>query len=327
MFNIDIIDKKTEKELLLSDEPKTLIFTRPPSNKLCNDLNRNILSKRSDHVISLWGNVDIINWTGLSFLKLLSNLKRLRIQINILSGSDLSHLNYINELIELYIGETYSDLSMMPLVKFNNTLQALFIDGEKRDLHIMSDMHNLLLLSLRNTSILNLNILRHLRNLKYLITDLNGYNSDLLKSDIDSIEYLELNGNGSKWTIQGEFNFPNLKHLVFVNYKRLIMPPNANFEDLGRLVFVNCNKIEGIEKVKLPKIEEIALYRNSSISNEQIKNILSKYNVNVFYMDNVNEFVNRLILFYADRGRTINQQNFISPEYAKLSNLDWHVRK
>jgi hypothetical protein len=261
--------KSINTELVNSvlNDSRTIIFefTEKPSSSFFKQLEDEILKNKANIGLRLYGYDGI--WKDLGFLTQLGSLKRLRIE-----ESELETLSSISELEDLRyfsLEKSYKRLSIRPLEKFLN-LQELTIEGEKKEIEVVSKLVNLKKLSLLSYQKADMSIFKNLNNLeKFLVSGGSIENHEHI-STFTNLKYLFLNNlkqiNDIDFVVY-------LKSLVFLYLGRFLnlreLPEFRNCENLKKIEIEHCNKIVNLESILTANELEEFRWTSNKISNPE----------------------------------------------------------
>jgi hypothetical protein len=118
-------------------------------------------------------------------------------QVDLYQLTDLKDLAFLPDSLEfLGLGQTKRRLSLKPLARFKN-LKDLFLEGHTKDFSVISELTDLISLSLRSVSLANLSPLLPLHRLRSLALRLGGTRDLSLLPKLSALRYLEL------WMVKG----------------------------------------------------------------------------------------------------------------------------
>ncbi|SOD72916.1 hypothetical protein SAMN05892883_2231 [Jatrophihabitans sp. GAS493] len=156
----------------------------------------------------------------------------------------LSGLGYLPPTATMIgIGQTKRRVSLAPLARFTN-LRRLFVEGQTKDIDVISSLASLRSLTLRSITLPDLSILRPLHDLRALALKLGGTRDLGLLPEIGCLEYLEL------WMVRGLDDISSIAFLDHLQYlflqslKQVTTLPD--FSRLTRLETVWMETMKGL---------------------------------------------------------------------------------
>ena len=274
----------TKKEIIeLTKNPKIEVLqtSEPCNDKTYKLLNDYFFSIRKDVQLRLYGfyssecdlgilgklpNIEsfsadcLQSVKNIESLENLGNLKKLCIGIYKLDNFDF--LSIIPEsIIDLSLRDTYSKKPDLKDLKRFKKLKTIYLEGQQKNIEVLSDLVNLEDVTLRSISTQDLSYIENLSKLYSLDIKLGGIkNFDSLKK-IPTIKYLEL------WQIRKLYDIDFLSEMFELQYLFLQnLPLIKQFPDLSlcrnlRRIYVESlkalNDFSSLENV--PNLEEFAL--------------------------------------------------------------------
>jgi hypothetical protein len=181
----------------------------------------------------------------LSFLHYFPSLKRF--QADLYGLKDLNGLNFLpDDLKVLGLGQTKRRLSLKPLARFKK-LTDLYLDGHTKDLSVISELRNLVYLSLRSISLPGLAPLIPLQHLRSLSLKLGGTKDLSLLPKLSRLRHLEL------WRVKGLIdltsvgNLTQLRSLFLQDLKQVArLPSFIQLSDLHRCHIQNLKGVHDL---------------------------------------------------------------------------------
>ena len=209
---------RSEIERLLKDDDLRVVQTSGPiDDKTLRRLNDSLFAERPDLEFRVYGFYS--EPCDLSFLAQMTNVQRLsadclhhasgieaiaeipllkRLSIGIWNLEEFDFLSDVSDQVEsLFLGGTKSkkpDLS--PLSRFRN-LKTIYLEGQKKNIEVVSGLHNLEDVTLRSITVPSLDFLVPLKKLWSLDIKLGGTRNLAAIEGMNHLKYLEL------WQIKG----------------------------------------------------------------------------------------------------------------------------
>lgn len=263
MENIFILTNEFIDRLLSDSDISVLEFTKRPTENFWKTLNKEVLSKRKDLELRLYGNINQ-EWKDLSFVSDLYHLQKLSIDENSLCSNDLNPLSYIENLVELSIGENIdidNALSLKPIKKFKE-MRSLTLAGNIGDIHVISEFHNLNKLGLYDLKEINefdfLSPLKKLYSLKIVSCPIRKIDS---LTEVNNLRYLELDMIPNLKEIKFLNSFTKLEYLSMSELEVSEIPNLDNCTKLGRVSLDRMIELRDISNLySVISLEELAIY-------------------------------------------------------------------
>jgi len=201
-------------------------------------------------------------------LAFLSHFRFLKgFQADLYQLTDLRDLAFLPESLEyLGLGQTKRRLSLKPLARFKN-LKDLFLEGHSKDFSVISELTDLVSLSLRSVSLANLSPLLPLRHLRSLALRLGGTRDLSLLPELNGLRYLEL------WMIKGLADISpvsqlrELRYLFLQDLKNVTeLPSFAQLSNLQRCDIENLKGLHDLSTIASAKnLRELVVVSMSQI--------------------------------------------------------------
>lgn len=218
-----------------------------------------LLQARPDVTLRAYGGASI---TDLDFLQHFPELRRFSVDGLWSSLTDISGLGYLPESLErLRIGETKKRLSLAPLERFTS-LRRLSLEGQTKDLEVVSSLPSITSLTLRSITLPNLSLLLPLRELRALDLKLGGTKDLTLLPEVGRLQYVEL------WLVRGLADLspiadvPTLEMLFLQALRQVTNLPDMR--RLRRLTGVHIETLKGLRDLRpladAPALEKVVLY-------------------------------------------------------------------
>ena len=253
----------TEKQLLpLDPQCKVVQFNSPLTD---NDFMRlaRFLEAYPGIPLRIYGHYG--QTPDLSFLRYFPFL--LGFQADVYQLKDINGLESLPDNLEfLGLGQTKSRMSLRSLARFKN-LKDLFLEGHTKDFSAISELKNLIYLSLRSISLPDLSALIPLRRLRSLALKLGGTKELSLLPNISELRYLEL------WMVKGLADLTpigqlrELRYLFLQDLKQVTQLPS--FRLLNNLKRCHIESLKGLKDL-CPIAEAINLRELVVVSMKQI---------------------------------------------------------
>jgi Leucine-rich repeat (LRR) protein len=187
--------------------------------------------------------------------------------------NDIDGLRYLPEnLVELTLGRTQRRFSLAPLGRFRS-LRRLYLEGNHKDVEVISTLTMLDDLTLRSMTLPDLSILLPLRRLRSLDIKLGGTRDLGLLPELAPLAYLEL------WMIRGLEDIspigelPSLQYLFLQDLSRIDRLP-----DMSRMICLRRIDIEGLKRLtdlspllSAPSLEELYLVKSAHLRPEHLE--------------------------------------------------------
>ena len=179
----------------------------------------------------------------LSFLRHFPFL--LGFQADVYQLKDINGLDFLPDNLEfLGLGQTKSRISLRPLARFKN-LRDLSLEGHTKDFSVISELTNLIYLSLRSISLPDLSALIPLKRLRSLALRLGGTKELSLLPNLSELRYLEL------WMVKGLADLTpigqlrQLRFLFLQDLKNVAQLPS--FKQLNNLKRCHIESLKGLK--------------------------------------------------------------------------------
>ena len=197
---------------------------------------------------------------GVEHIAAMENLESLGVGIFHLQGFEF--LNHVTpHLKKLFLGATESkkpDLS--PLNRFQS-LEAIYIEGQQKNIEVLSEMENLQDVTLRSISTPDVSYLKPLHRMWSLDIKLGGIKNFSALEGMKNIKYLEL------WQIRGlsDINFVSglsgLQYLFVQSLRQVVtLPSFERLDDLRRIYLENMKGLRDILSLEYaPALQELAI--------------------------------------------------------------------
>ena len=171
-------------------------------------------------------------------------------QVDIYELSNLDGLQFLPDSLEfLAIGATKRKMSLKPLARFQQ-LKDLFLEGHTKDVSVISELTNLVYLTLRSITLADLSPLLPLQRLRSLGLKLGGTKNLALLPKLSELRYLEL------WMIRGLEDLTpigelqNLRYLFLQDLKRVTQLPSfAHLTNLERCHIENLKGLNDLSSI------------------------------------------------------------------------------
>lgn len=194
------------------------------------------------------------------FINKVSNVKDLSIKSYL--TNDFTPILRLKELKALHIGET--KLTSVDLSFINNfsSLRILSIDGMKKGLESIQNLHDLWSLNLRGVKLKNLDFIGGLNNLRLLKLMFGSYESLSSLKKLSELEYLGI----SRTRKISDYEFlKSLHKLQFLHFEGLSqmesLPDFSGLKELKKLQIENLSKLSNINSVRqLSQLKEFLLF-------------------------------------------------------------------
>lgn len=272
-----------EIELVASDaDAKVIQTSEPVSLETWQQLNISLFSRRPDIEARVWG---FHNKTcDLSFLSLLTNVRRLAVDCLHDTVSGIEHITSIPDLESLSVGiwqledfdfinsisprlrhlalsQTRSKKpSLAPLKRFME-LETIYLEGQQKDIEVLSQLQSLKDVTLRSITTDGLDYIKPLNNMWSLDIKLGGIRDLSAIRGMANIAYLEL------WQIKGLSDvsviaeLPGLQNLFLQSLPNVIaLPSMSQSYSLRRIMLQNMKGLRDFTPLEsAPSLEEFLL--------------------------------------------------------------------
>jgi hypothetical protein len=214
---------------------------------------------------------------GIENIVRLKNLKSLSIGIYDLESFDFLNDLPTDQIQKLCIRATKSKRpSLAPLKSFKN-LKILFIEGQQKEIDIISSLYYLEDLTLRSVSPNGLGFLRNLKNLWSLDIKLGGIQDISALNALNGIKYLEL------WQVKGLSDLSVISTMVGLQYLFLQSLRNVvNIPDLSKLLNLRRIYLDNMKSLKdmspvtsAPALEEFTHIQAQGMKPQDYQDVLN----------------------------------------------------
>lgn len=254
------LSEKDVKELLDLDI-RTLQFRNNHNitEKTWKRLNELYFKVKKETTLRLYGYEK--SWTDLGFLKYLEEVEDFSVEEYELK--DIAEITNFKKLRSFAIGETkLKSVSLKPLEKYKETLEELYIEGNKKDLELISEFTNIRELLLRSITNTNIGFISSLQHLEYLRILLGGIKDFTVLKKLKNLKYLEL------WMVRGlgDLNFiseiESLETLFLQALKQVkALPSFKGNKNLKKIKLMEMNGLENIQSIQEAEyLEELFIY-------------------------------------------------------------------
>jgi Leucine-rich repeat (LRR) protein len=247
-------------------------FNSLPSDK---DLLRlaELMERHPDVALRAYGGYDG-TIDNLEFLRFFPQLRRFHADaLRYREFNDIDGLRYLPEnLVELTLGRTRRRFSLAPLSRFRS-LRRLYLEGNPKDVDVISTLTMLEDLTLRSLTLPDLSILLPLRRLRSLDIKLGGTRDLGLLPELAPLAYLEL------WMIRGLEDISPVAELASLQY--LFLQDLARIDrlpDLSRMTSLRRIDINGLKRLtdlspllSAPALEELYLVKSAHLRPEHLE--------------------------------------------------------
>jgi hypothetical protein len=198
--------------------------------------------------------------TDLDFLKFFPTLREFSADA-VYSLNNLDGLGYLPEDAKaIAIGQTKKRLSLAPLARFTQ-LRRLYVDGQTKDIDVVTDLQDLRSLTLRSVTLPGLSLLRPLRRLRSLAIKLGGTTDLSELPEVGELEYLEL------WMVKGLTDvtpiaaLPKLEYLFLQALSQVtVLPPSGGLTSLARVWLQTMKGLTDLSPLRdAPQLRQLAL--------------------------------------------------------------------
>jgi hypothetical protein len=199
--------------------------------------------------------------TDLDFLKFFPTLRSFSADALYHSLVNIDGLGYLPQDAEFIgIGQTKKRLSLAPLARFE-TLQRLYVEGQTKDIEVISELREIRSLTLRSVTLPDLSLLRPLAHLRALDLKLGGTKNLSELPDLEGIEYLEL------WMVKGLSDLtpvaylPRLEYLFLQSLRQVTaLPPMAGLNSLTRVWLETMKGLTDLSPLRdAPSLRDLAV--------------------------------------------------------------------
>jgi hypothetical protein len=270
----------SEVDSLVADSQlKVLQTSSPVEGGTWDILNDRLFSKRHDVRLRIYGFYSLD--CDLSFLPRLQNVRRFSADC-LMQAHGVEHLTSLKELESLSIGifnlETFDFLENLSVASLRelslaatkskkptlrkigrfDQLRRLYLEGQQKDLDVISTMPRIEEITLRSIGLDNLDLLKGLKNLWSLDIKLGGLSDLSSLKDMNGIKYLEL------WQVRGLKDISAISTMRGLQFLFLqSLPHISTLPDLSELTAlrrVHLDSMKGLQDVHAiataPAIEE-----------------------------------------------------------------------
>jgi hypothetical protein len=180
----------------------------------------------------------------LDFLRFFPRLRRFMANALFHSLVDISGLGFLPEnLVYLNLGQTRKRLSLAPLARFR-ALRRLSLEGQTKDIEVLSELSSLLSLTLRSITLSGLQLLTSLDRLKALDLKLGSTKNLALLPNVGELRYLELWMIRAFDDLQPVAEVTTLETLFLQALRRVTTLPS--FERMPHLRHVHLETMKGL---------------------------------------------------------------------------------
>lgn len=288
----DSLSKREVIELSTDKSVKILQFSNPIKNSTWSILNDYFFSHRNDVQLRAYGFYGstcdlqfVSEMTNVShfsadclrdakFVESISKMPKLKsLNIGIYNLTDFNFLSDISEEIEeLGLEATKSKKPDLAIIAKFKKLKKLYLEGQQKNIEVISELTNLEDLTLRSISTPTLDYIKSLNKLWSLGIKLGGIKDFSALEENTSIKYLEL------WQIRGlkDLSFISkmygLQLLFLQSLKNLKgLPDFKNCKRLRRIYLENLKELNDIHPLKdAPALKELAYFEASQLQPEDL---------------------------------------------------------
>lgn len=208
----------------------------------------------------------------LEFLRFFPTLQQFQADALYDSLVSFEGLGYLPETAR-YIGleQTRKKISLMPLARFTG-LRKLYLEGQTKDIDVVSGLTNLRHLALRSIRLPDLSLLQPLSKLKALELKIGGTNNLQLLPTVGELEYLEI------WLVRGLSDLSpiselrHLKYLFLQSLKQVTRLPDLS--KLPELESVWLETMKGLTDLSplltAPALRRLALVSMAHLQPEDV---------------------------------------------------------
>lgn len=291
-FNNKISARELD-ELVLDPKVKRLQCSRPIKAKKWALLNDRFFSRRPDvwlrvlhhpYDLSFVAEMDNVrNFAadslgtaeGVENVARMENLERLGIGI-----WELESLDFLNAVTEglkgLILGQTKSRKPDLAVLSRFKDLETVYIEGHRKNIEVLSELTNLMDVTLRSITTPNISYLRPLERMWSLDIKLGGIKDLYAIEGMENIKYLEL------WMIKGltDIGFISglygLQNLFLQALRRVkCLPDMVRLKKLKRICLWDMKGLEDVNSLEhAPALEEFALACSQGIQPEDYLPVL-----------------------------------------------------
>ncbi|MFC7848649.1 hypothetical protein ACFUTU_09255 [Arthrobacter sp. NPDC057388] len=214
----------------------------------------------------------------LDFLRFFPSLHKFSADALYHSLQSIEGLDYLPASATLLgLGQTKKKLSLKPLGRFTG-LRRLYLEGQTKDIDVISDLTSLRSLTLRSITLPDLSVLQPLTQLRALDLKLGGTRDLTLLPTIGQLDYLEL------WMVRGLHDLSPIAELKSLSYlflqslKQVTKLPD--FSRLTKLQTVWLENMKGLTDLSplltAPALRQIAVIDMAHLHPEAV-GILAKH--------------------------------------------------
>lgn len=199
--------------------------------------------------------------TDLEFLRHFPTLRSFQADALYHSLTNIDGLAYLPDDVHFIgLGQTKKRLSLAPLSRFTE-LQRLYLEGQSKDIEVVSDLRHLRSVTLRSITLPDLALLKPLSSLRALDLKLGGTKNLALLPELESLDYLEL------WMVKGLSDLspiadlPHLEYL-FLHALRQVesLPVMADLVGLRRLWLETMKGLNDLAPIRqAPNLRQLAV--------------------------------------------------------------------
>jgi hypothetical protein len=275
----DSLSNRDIAEMVQDRQISVVQASEPISTKTWSKLNKKLFAYRPDVQLRVYGFYSIK--CDLSFLPTMHHVQRFSVDclqsvqnieavtqlpglrslgVGVFDLNDFDFLSGVpNSIEKLFLGATRSKKpSLRHLERFSG-LKELYIEGQQKDLEVISGLLKLEDVTLRSVTVEDLAFLRPLSKMWSLDIKLGGSNDLAALSGMDNIKYLEL------WMIRGLSDLmpisslKGLQYLFLQSLRQVTTLPDL--KDLTKLRRVLLDNMKGLQTLRplcsAPSLEEL----------------------------------------------------------------------
>lgn len=199
--------------------------------------------------------------TDLEFLRYFPTVRSFQADALYHSLSNIDGLSYLPEDAQFIgIGQTRKRLSLGLLERFGS-LEQLYLEGQTKDIDVVSRLTNLQSVTLRSITLPDLSLLVSLPRLRALDLKLGGTKNLSLLRELPSIDYLEL------WMVKGLSDLSpvaelaNLEFLFLQSMRQVeVLPDMSRMISLERLWIETMKGLTDLSPIRTaPKLRQLAV--------------------------------------------------------------------
>lgn len=199
--------------------------------------------------------------TDLEFLRHFPTLRSFQADALYHSLTNIDGLAYLpDDAHFIGLGQTKKRFSLTPLARFTR-LRRLYLEGQSKDIEVVSDLRDLRSLTLRSITLPDLTLLTPLSGLRALDLKLGGTKDLALLPELQSLEYLEL------WMVKGLADLspiaelPNLEYLFLQALRQVErLPAMSELIALRRLWLETMKGLSDLAPIReAPHLRQLAV--------------------------------------------------------------------